>query len=305
MTPNLAHDFLALFGMCRIQVSRLIHGALILVALSILSICGCGSNRSAWVGSGDPPDIQGVILWHDLLTTDAAQARDFYGALFGWRYGSQGHYSAVLTDGREIGGIVEIPTTGDTPVAARWIPSLSVKNLERAMAHTEASGGQINEGPMDMGQRGTGVLVRDAGGAQLVLLDAATTDSVDRTLQLNDWLWDELWTEDPQESLDFYGNLAGFSGNEKRDGYWILKSDGKWRAGLRKLFNRHLAQRWVPVVRVADPEQAGQRAEKLGGRVLIGVVDAPEDRRAALIADPAGALLIVQEWPDKFTQGAK
>ncbi|BBO90733.1 hypothetical protein DSCOOX_39130 [Desulfosarcina ovata subsp. ovata] len=231
----------------------------------------------------------GTFVWHELLVRDAAQARAFYGALFGWRFRSHGRYDVVLLDGREIAGIAAVPTAKGSMAAARWVLSLAVADLARAMAHTRTHGGQVHEGPMKMGDRGNGALVRDLHDAQLVLLESVPNESVDTAMPLNGWLWDEQWSDDPHDSLDFYRGLAGFSDIEQRDGYWILKSYGMWRAGIREVFNKGLERRWVPVIRVADPTDTARQAETLGGRVLIGVGEAPETNHAALIAG-VGAL---------------
>lgn len=289
-------------GPCRFKGKRTLPVRLGLVVLAILLICGCGLNLTTPVDSGTSQDFDGKILWRDLLTRDASQAKAFYGELFGWTYRSQGRFNAILQNGREIGGIVEIAASQDAGAAARWIPSLSVRNLKQAMAFTKQNGGQINEGPMVLGKRGNGALVRDDGGAQFVLLQSSGQDARERTFQINDWLWDELWSDNPRQSLDYYGSLAGFSGSEEKDGYWILTSNGKWQAGVRKVFNEQFVQRWVPVVRVADPIETAQKALTLGGRILIEASDSGEEFRSALIADPGGALFIVQEWSDNSAE---
>ncbi len=292
-------------GFCRFQAKRLFWGALCLALLSVTLVCGCGINLTNTTGIDNLPAFQGKILSRDLLTRDASQAKKFYASLFGWQYRCEDRFSVIIHQGREIGVIAEVPTSETAVAASRWIPSLSVENLKHAMAFTKDSGGKVNEGPVTMGKRGSGALVRDAGGAQFVLLQSSMDVSDDQILQKNGWLWDELWTDSPEDSLDFYSNLAGFSASEAKDGYWILSSNGKWQAGVRKVFDERFVQRWVPVVWVADPQATAQNAQDLGGRVLIDTSGSEEDRPAALISDPAGALFIVQAWSDTTAKGGE
>ncbi len=288
---------------CRFAKNKLWRKGLVSLAiLAILPNGGCGHpTANAPKDMGDQA-VEGRILWRDLLTRDASKAKAFYGTLFGWEFRTQGKFCAILRDGQEIGGIVEIPDAPDT-AADRWVPSMAVKSLEQAIPLTEQKGGQINEGPMKLGDRGTGALVRDAGGAQFVLLQAASAHPVSRPLNMNDWLWDELWTDDVPESIDYYSALAGFSANQEQDGYWILTSDGTWQAGVRKVFNEQFVQRWVPVVRVADSDETGKKAQDLGGRIWVEAPKTKEHQKAALISDPAGGLFIVQEWATDTEQG--
>ncbi len=247
----------------------------------------------------------GKILWHDLLTQDVAQAEDFYGKMFGWDFKHQGAYTVVMRDGQAIGGMVEIKPKPNGRGIARWIASLSVSNVDQAVGFVRERGGKIHEGPTNMRHRGRGALISDPQGAQILLLRSASGDPEDKAPAINDWLWDELWSSDPATSLDFYQALVGYSSRENRENYWILKMNGKWRAGVRGVFDKKLEQRWVPVIRVADPQKISDAVTNLGGRVLVKSGTAEEDKQTALLADPAGALFMIQKWPGIATEGGE
>ena len=59
-----------------------------------------------------------------------------------------------------------------------------------------------------------------------------------------------------------------------------------------------MAPRWLTHFAVADPAAAAERAEALGGSVLLAPSADFRDGRMALIADPAGALLVLHQWPE-------
>jgi predicted enzyme related to lactoylglutathione lyase len=81
-----------------------------------------------------------------------------------------------------------------------------------------------------------------------------------------------------------------------------LSIDGQWRAGMRAVFRPELEQRWVPVVRVNSVEQTVGLAGNLGGRVVLQTSAGEDEEATALLADPQGALFIVQEWSDAGIQ---
>ena len=55
----------------------------------------------------------GAFSWNELMTTDVAAARRFYGALFGWEtedYPVEGmHYVMVKVGGEAVGGMMVLP----------------------------------------------------------------------------------------------------------------------------------------------------------------------------------------------------
>lgn len=241
--------------------------------------------------------LPGKFVWHDLMTDDVAAARSFYGPLFGWSFEQNDRFTAIRRNERRIGSIVEVIDESGQPQVARWIGSLSVPDVDRAAALVASSGGKVHEDPSEMRNRGRVAFVSDPHGAQLVLVRNANGDPQDGIgRDPGDWLWDELWTDDPDDSVRFYMDLAGYSATEDIDGYRVLKSGDRWRAGVRTLFERDLEQRWVPVIKVASTEQVSEKAIGLGGRVILLTEDSGDGDAAALLADPSGALFIVQEW---------
>jgi hypothetical protein len=64
----------------------------------------------------------GKFIWFDLVTDDLAASRNFYGAVFGWRFravdGSPASYTVVEHAGRNIAG--GKPAAGETIAPAGW-----------------------------------------------------------------------------------------------------------------------------------------------------------------------------------------
>lgn len=239
----------------------------------------------------------GKFIWHDLVTPDALAAGTFYEKLFGWQVEYRGQYAVVRNGDKLIAGILQVKSTEDTPRDGSWIPSVSVPDVDAAARQVKAGGGKILNGPVDMGKRGRAVLINDPQQADLVLLSARGGDPADAEAEIGDWLWDEIWTSDPETIGNFYRDLLGYDEVVSGENYDVLLHKEKWRAGIRHVSDDSQHPRWVPVVRVADPQATSQRVAKLGGVVWIAPEDAPSKGDTALIGDPTGALLLIQRWP--------
>lgn len=273
--------------------------ALILVIFLSQLIAGCSTLKLPPVTS--PPTgvhHQGKFVWFDLLTDDVSLAKNFYGELFGWDFKKQGSFTVILNNSQAIGGMVEVQPKEGEKGTARWIPLLSVDDVDKAVAFVLKAGGTIHEGPVDMEKRGRGALINDPQEAPLLLVHSFDGDPPDRDPPIGSWLWIELWTDTPEDSLSFYQELGGYNSFNERKGYWILERDEKWRGGIRSVPYEEGFKTccWIPVVRVRDATATSQQAEKLGGQVLVPPRDTNDGGSVSLIEDPAGALLIVQRW---------
>jgi len=275
--------------------------ALLISASLLLSGCGQTNVRSeiAQTPVTENPSNQsypGKFIWHDLITPDPQLAGQFYQDLFGWEIDYQGDYAVIRNRGKLIAGMLTVPATVEQDNPAIWLPSVSVDDIDLSAQLVTDNGGTILKGPADMGLRGQGLLVRDPQQTDLVLLDTQQADPADSAPNVGDWLWDEVWTTDPEASETFYAAVLGYDQVVSEGNYDVLIRDTKWRAGIRTIKDDRQHQRWVPVVRVADPHAITQQVSALGGTVWISPENAPNQGETALISDPTGALLLIQRW---------
>lgn len=277
------------------------------ILLFVLLLGGCTAlqKESPPKGSLSLPPITseptgevhpGKFVWHDLLTPDTVASQSFYGALFGWSFRNVGDYIEIYNGEHKIGGILAIRPEKQRKVPAQWLAAMSVSDLRQATGFVASGGGQVLNGPMSLGERGHAALISDPAGAHLLLLRAEGGDPEDDRPGIGDWLWNEVWTLQPDELIAFYDTLGQYDEVIRGDDYAILIGEGHWRAGVRTIREKAYAGRWVPVVRVKDPAALLEKVRELGGEVWLepGEGDARED--TALIADNQGALLILQRW---------
>ncbi|MGA7280001.1 MAG: VOC family protein [Desulfocapsaceae bacterium] len=280
--------------------------AAFLPGCSRLGALSPGSESATQVAITNNPSgkvLPGMFVWHDLLTPDLRSAGEFYQNLFNWQVEYQKDAAFVRNDGKLIATIVAMKSSTDK-ARGTWIPSVSVKDVDAAAAKVKLQGGTVLKGPADMGKRGRAALIRDSQGADILLLRSPGGDPPMEEATIGAWLWDEIWSSNPEKTAVFYTEVLGCDEVQSiKDDYGVFTFEGEPLAGIRHLEveARHL--RWVPVVRVADPEATCRKAEALGGVVRVRPEDAPNVGNTALISDPTGALILIQRWPSEPADG--
>jgi predicted enzyme related to lactoylglutathione lyase len=282
-------------------------GVAALLVLIAGATLGCQSTKpppefEALAIVSGPTSVErfGQFVWYELLTTDIDAARKFYGELFGWSFRTVGPDALILHEGRRIGGILQVREETEED-EARWIPTLSVEDVDAAAKAIVENGGAILEGPDEMEPRGAFAVVADPSGAPFVILRSEAGDPAIVRARPGSFLWTELWTPDPRAVGGFYQTLAGWKylpvGPVAKATSWVAHRDGRWTAGLTPMPWNGVEAQWVPSILVGNPAGTAARAKELGGRVLVEPGKAPSDGSAALIADPSGAAFVVERWP--------
>jgi uncharacterized protein len=272
-----------------------------LAALTLAATAGCRSARAPIPSVTPQPTGEyrdGKFVWLDLVTTDLPGVKRFYGELFGWTFEDVAgtDYTVISHQGRPMAGIVNRPTEA----GSLWIASMSVRNVDTAAAYVSAHGGKVLRSPRDVPDRGRLGVVADPDGAIFAIMRSGTGDPADREAQPGDWLWMELWTNDLDSAASFYTGLVGYKDTTVvmpgAGGYHVFAKDRQPRAGVVKIPLQGVRPHWLPYIAVTTPDPIVSRVESLGGKVYL----APSrvaDGQAAIIADPSGAVITIQEWP--------
>ncbi len=271
---------------------------------------------SASPGAGQEPPIfpsitttptnrhePGRFVWHDLVTDDVDAAKRFYGELFGWGFGStpeNERFTVITLNGKPIAGIIlEDEAERDLPTA-RWFSSVSVEDVDDAVEAALDRSAEVDIPPSDLPDRGRYSVLHDPQGAALVLLRATGGDpATSAEYGTGEFLWTELWTRDAAAAVSFYEAVLGydseFTGDETRR-YFILSREGQPHAGIGQLPPVDADPAWLPYVAVGSVREIVGRVPELGGEVILPP-EAISRGSAALIADPTGGIIAVQEWP--------
>jgi predicted enzyme related to lactoylglutathione lyase len=282
-------------------------GALAALLISLTAaLAGCAGIDPARIPAiATDADVRmpGKVVWHDLLSEDPEAAKRFYGELFGWTFrdvdlGAGRTYTVIEHEGQTIGGIVDGRDLNRTTNVSRWIPVLSVADMDRAVAAARADGGSVYRTPVEIPRRGRMAVIGDPQGSVLALLESNTGDPADRLANQGDWLWNEIWTTDLDATVAFYRRLEpAFELDSARDGsYRFLRAGGKPRVGVLPMPFPEIKPTWVAYVRTSDPAAIAAKAAELGGRVLLAPRENPNGGTVAILNDPSGAGFLVQTW---------
>lgn len=281
-------------------------GLVWLAALLVLLMPACGTTPTAGTAGlslSDEPLI-GKFVWHDLITDDSAAAQRFYGRLLGWEFENTTHprggdYTLIKAGGRYLGGIVE-RADGEDEDFSRWLPYLSVSDVDRAVGLNDSAGGATLIAPLALGNIGRAAVITDPQGAVLGLLRSRHGDPDDAAeTHFGQIYWNELLASNDVAAAEHYRSLAGYRVETvaRRGGqYLLLEAQGRDRAGVLQRPNDEVDPEWLTHFAVTDVDTAVRRAADLGGRVLLPPSDDLRDGSFAIVADPTGAPLALTEF---------
>lgn len=239
----------------------------------------------------------GRWVWADLFTEDVAASERFYGAVFGWRFEGTaalgGRYRLALSGDEHVGAIVPRKAGSGAERGSRWMPLMSVEDPDRAARTVKAEGGQVLVAPTDLPGRGQVAILSDPEGTPFGVIRANGGDPDDYLAEINEWVWLELWTLEPQRAARFYAALSGGEIEDETDDagkpYHQLSSDGYGRASIRATPFPKRPPVWIPFLRVADAGATATRVKDSGGRLVIEPRADRLDGRVAICIDPGGA----------------
>lgn len=257
----------------------------------------------------DPPSGEhhrGKFVWFDLVTTDVAGARRFYGELLGWTFEQTGTdqdaYTLATVAGAPVAGIARRPVAAKQQQASRWVSFISVADVTAGARQVTASGGRLLIPEQVVAGRGTMVVLADPDGAPFGLIDSVSGDPPDVMAEVGEWIWAVYQSPDAGSAAAFYQDIGGYEviDDDRFPGtpHFLLAADGYTRASLAEIPPERLELRpaWLYFVRVSDIKASLAQVVRLGGKVLVETRPEALNGRIAVITDPGGAPLGLMEW---------
>ncbi len=117
--------------------------------------------------------LHGAFSWNELMTSDVAGAKAFYGALLGWTLtdmeSSCGSYTMAKAGDTEVAGIMAIPREAEG-MSPAWGAYVTVDDVDAMPARVEALGGNVLLPPQDIPEVGRFMVMQDPQGAVLMLI---------------------------------------------------------------------------------------------------------------------------------------
>ncbi len=279
--------------------------SLLLLAAVLTACTTAGRPDLSGMSFSDEPLI-GKFVWYDLITEDAEAARRFYGGLFGWTFedttGAAGNpYVLARHGGVYVGGFVPTDRRPDGQRISRWLPYVSVADVDAAVTRGTARGGRVVAAPRDVALGRVAAII-DPQGAVIGLARSNIGDPDDATTRgaAGRVVWTELLADGHTPAASFYVDVVGYQASviERRGGeYILLQAGGANRGGVLQNPAEGWDPAWLTYFGVADPAAAAARAESLGGRILLAPSPEVREGTIAIVADPSGAILALQKWP--------
>lgn len=250
------------------------------------------------------PRAPGTPCWVSLMVHRLPVAATFYGALFGWEFSpgppELGLYVRGRLDGEEIAGIGQLQP--ERMLRVEWTTYLATDDADATAEAIRSGGGMIGIPPLVAGRTGRLTIASDPAGAVFGTWEAGTHAGTAVAGPPGTPVWSELITPETASIGAFYRSLFPYDGEDGpaaggADGAdaQTLTLAGRPVAALRGVgggVSHAQGPRWITYFEVEDPDEASRLVTELGGRV-IGPPHEEERGRAAIVADPEGALFAV------------
>jgi uncharacterized protein len=253
--------------------------------------------------SEDP--LVGKFVWHDLITEDIDAARRFYGGVLGWTFedsGTRDGYVVARSGDVYVAGMVPVTEPADGSNLSRWVPYVSVADVDDAISRSGVRDGKVAVTARDVPLGRVAALI-DPEGAVYGVARSSIGDPTDATTAAAPGrvVWSELLAADPDKAAAYYEGVVGYSiENSARSGgtYTFLRQGDVKRAGILLNPMSGWESQWITYFGVDDPVAATERVERFGGRVVVPVSPDVREGTVAVVTDPSGAILALRRATD-------
>jgi len=246
----------------------------------------------------------GVPSWVD-VGTDLAKGRAFYSSLFGWDCpeGSEetGFYSTATLRGKPVAGIG--PQQDGMPSV--WTTYVNVDSADEVAEKVVAAGGQVMMPPMDVMEFGRMAIFVDPVGAAFGMWQPGTHKGAGVVNEPGAYSWSELMTTDVEGSKAFYNAVFDWGADTQSAGpmeYTEWKIGDRSVGGMLQMPPTLPAQvppHWGVYFAVSDLDAAMMKVGELGGMALMGPMDTPAGKVAAVMDSNNAPFNMIQLSPNR------
>jgi predicted enzyme related to lactoylglutathione lyase len=250
----------------------------------------------------------GSFCWPELATTDAAGAKKFYTALFGWSFndflaGPDMNYTMLQKSGKDVGALYGLgPEQKGVP--PHWNTYVSVASADETARKAKDLGGKVFMEPFDVMDFGRMAVLEDPQGAKICIWEPKKHIGAQVVNEPNSLCWAELDTTDTNSAGRFYTALFGWGkkvGGEaaNQTEYTEWQFGGTSIGGMMKIPKEWgpAPPSWLVYFAVADCDATAKKAGELGASAIVPPHDIPGAGRFAVLRDPQGAVFAIYKLP--------
>jgi predicted enzyme related to lactoylglutathione lyase len=246
--------------------------------------------------------MHGQFVWYELMTPDAAAARNFYAPITNW--GTQpfdANYTMWTSEGVPIGGLNQLGAKERAQgIPPNWMPYVESSNVADTVRLASSLGARIIEGPRDIPGAGTFAVIEDPQSAVFGVYDSKGQQHAwDGRPVVGRFSWHELMTSDHASAFDFYKRLFGWEKTGEMDmgggnTYLMYGKGGQPYGGVftRPPEMAGMHPFWLCYIHVKDVHRAVETATRNGAFVQRPPMDIPGGK-IAILGDPQGAAFAV------------
>ncbi|MEZ5117878.1 MAG: VOC family protein [Candidatus Nanopelagicales bacterium] len=253
----------------------------------------------------------GLFGWVDLVTTDVAAAKEFYGGLFGWVYDDiptpMGPVYTMCLKGEDtVAGIGPLPPDmAASGVPSMWNSYVLVSDLDATLARAGDAGGAVVMPAMQVMTQGRMAMVADPSGAAVGVWEPQDHQGADLFNKPGSLTWNELQSRDLAAATPFYAATFGWRWDDSMgDGYLVGHVDAKEGDDTSNCgamatppnVPAEVPSLWLAYFAVEDCATSVATAEGLGAQVFLPPMQMGPGTFAGL-TDPTGAAVMVGSFP--------
>ena len=241
---------------------------------------------------GTPVRVRGYAeatpCWATLASADPAGSAAFYGGLFNWEYAD----GVFRLGDRASAGLV-----AGTP---GWLTHVSTEDIAETTAAVRLAGGTVLAEPAETAPGGLAARYADPGGAVFGCWQRLGFAGAQLVNEPGAMLWTEVAVPDEDVAEGFYGKVFGWTTRpaEAAPGVAYLEwvSAGREVAGMLRCPDP--PAHWRVIFEVDSMPETIRCCTALGGRVLVGPVDAGVGGYAYLQAPQGSGFGVIELRPD-------
>ncbi|MDT7550089.1 MAG: uncharacterized protein QOE84_2483 [Actinomycetota bacterium] len=218
----------------------------------------------------------GEPIWIDLGTPDLDASIAFYGSLFGWTAekgpAEFGGYTNFSKNGRKVAGLMPLMGPEQPPV---WTSYICTDDADKTTALVSDNGGTVHAPPMDVATLGRMAVYSDPAGAFFGIWQPGDHIGAETLFEEGTFAWTELSTRDQAKATPFYEALFGWTA-KSMEGYTEFQLGETSVAGcmdMPEMVPAEVPSYWMPYFAAADPEAKAGEAAKLGGTILVPLME--------------------------------
>ena len=244
----------------------------------------------------------GEFCWINMLTPRPGEAREFFGALFGWTFMEipQGHI--IKVGGHLVGGMFDLNGPGTPPGLPPVIGVMvKVENADATCQRAIHLGGTVKPA-FDIGDQGRMAECFDPCGAEFDLWQPGRNPGTDADSSAHGApSWYEALTTDVGKASRFYESLFGWTSESTPMGgftYTVFKLGEVPVAGMMPILPEmgQFPAHWITYFTVDDVDATVSQAVARGGSVVMPPQDAQGVGRFCGLRSPQGVMF----WTIKY-----